>query len=188
MEKRIDEFLDTIPAFVPQGWDGSRFIAWQKQSNGAKGTRAERFVKEYLEDKGYENDHKGGGNLSFDLQFNKCKIEVKVAFAGSSDGTITADKFTWNHIGMHKDWDCVVFIGINPPTGEGHIRQRNGWREDPEEFIMFWVNREQISKFIDQGYFSIQQGGGESGNDDWMPMASFLQAVNYGHDYQEVPF
>jgi len=183
---RVDEFLDQLNGEeVADKWLLSRYNYWQKQGNKAKGITGEKFI-EYMLTFKYENDHTGGASMAYDLCFNGNKIEVKTSFANKQKGIIKHDNFKWQHIGMHKDWDYIVLIGINPEEELGHVRR--GWRDNPQEVNIVWLSRKQVEDFIKQGLITPQQGGQDGGNDDWWTIPSFFKDINYGYDFYEVPF
>jgi hypothetical protein len=186
VEQIVNEFLeqlDTSP--VTDNWRLSRWNIWQKQGNKKKGKTGENLIEHYLEAKKYENNHAGGASLDFDLQFNEHNIEVKTSFALKTKGEIIHDNFKWQHIGMHKNWEYIVFIGINPEVPLGRVRR--GWRADPKELNVLWFTKEQISTFCEQGLMTPQQGGLNGGNDDWWTTTPFFKTINYGKDYENIP-
>ena len=182
----ISKFLSTLDGTEQDAWRKSKFYAWQSQGNKQKGITGENMIAEYLTDAGYINDKQGGGSASYDLCFNGVKIEVKTSFAMKDKGTIVADKFKWQHVGIDKDFDYIVFLGIN--AEQDLMKVRRGWREDIEEVNILWFSKKDIEKFISEGSMTIQQGGASSDNDDYWTSANFFKEINYGKDYKEIPF
>ena len=185
MNHLINEFLDTIVVDTTDGWETSKFNAWQKQGNKAKGTTGENYIKYFLDTQGYLNVVKVGGCRDHDLKSDSQNIEVKTSFAMKNDGKIIHDSWKFQHIGFHKDWEYIVFIGINPPLSMGRVRR--GWRDNPKDFNVAWFTREQLENFRNEELLTPQQGGKKGENDDWWTTGSFFKDINYGVGYENIP-
>ena len=73
-----------------------------------------------------------------------------------SDCGVTTDSFVINHVSKGKDWDRLIFCGINP-------------RE--EDLRLVWFTRADFAKHVESGAgscFNTQQGGKKIKNDDYM--------------------
>ena len=76
--------------------------------------------------------------------------------ATMSDCGVTTDSFVINHVSKGKDWDRLIFCGINP-------------RE--EDLRLVWFTRADFAKHVESGAsscFNTQQGGKKIKNDDYM--------------------
>jgi len=72
------------------------------------------------------------------------------------DYGVTTDSFVINHVSKGKDWERLIFCGINP-------------RE--EDLRLVWFTRADFAKHVENGEsscFNIQQGGKKIKNDDYM--------------------
>jgi len=187
MNYLIDKFLKTTTINTTGSWKNSKFFDWQQAGNKAKGTTGENFIKHLLDTQGYSDVVSVGGSADHDLKFDSQNIEVKLSFANRDEsGEIVHDKFTWNHIGFLKNWEHIVFIGLNPPLSEGRVR--GNWRDNSEELNVMWFTREQLEKLCDEGLIARQQGGKKGNNDDWMAGGTFFKKINYGAEYENIPF
>ena len=59
-----------------------------------------------------------------------------------------------NHVAVGKDWDRLIFIGVN---------------ENPNEFKAVYMTKEMFENCLKtDNHFNHQQGGKNSKNDDYM--------------------
>ena len=65
------------------------------------------------------------------------------------------DKFIINHVSSGKDWERLVFVGIN---------------ENEEDLRVIWFTKEDFNNHIasSNSLFKVQQGGKGVGNDDYI--------------------
>ena len=75
--------------------------------------------------------------------FLKTEIKFSLATERNYDG-----KFTFNHIGLKKDWEQIIFVGVN---GDGEMKVAKFWKNDLPLYL-----------------FTRQSGGNHLSNDDWM--------------------
>ena len=71
-----------------------------------------------------------------------------------------------NHVAQHKNWDRLVFVGINYS-----IDKSIGKFMEKTTFDDLLHNNKQIFDM----YFSIQQGGKNSNNDDYISSGKKLE-------------
>lgn len=185
MDSLINKFLKTLTPVTNDPWQVSKFKDWQKQTNKLKGKTGEDFIKVLLEAEGCSIDSVGGSE-DHDLidTTTGLKIEVKTSFAAKASGKslINSDGFIFQHIGLHKEWDWLVFVGINhEDPAYRHIRR--GWREETEDVVVRFIPREKFEELVREGFFKPQQGGKSGGNDDWWSTATFFKDTNYLADY-----
>jgi tRNA splicing ligase len=81
-------------------------------------------------------------------------------------GITQKDKFTFNHIACHKDWDRLIILGVN---FDNHFR-------------MNWIDKEDFINNINSSnrIFSRQQGGQGGENDDYMYTDKYIKLKNTG--------
>ncbi len=115
-------------------------------NNKTKGTVGEKFAQEasaLLNRKTKKRTSPG-----HDIIIDDIKTEVKVSLATNG----VSDKFTFNHMATSKDYDRILLVGLNP-----------------EHTYMVWITKEDFIDFvIGEKYFTHQQGGKKSDNDDYM--------------------
>ena len=80
-------------------------------------------------------------------------MKLKFSLACRKAGKILKDTFIINHVSKEKDWERLVFIGIN---------------EKEEDMRLLWFTREDFKSHIAEAYFNSQQGGKKINNDDYM--------------------
>lgn len=93
-------------------------------------------------------------NIGHDRIINGYKTEIKFSCASCRNYKW---RFTFNHIGLGKDWKRIIFCGING---------------DLEEKIV-WFCKEDIPTLIADGVLRHQQGGVEGGMDDYISSNSY---------------
>ena len=105
----------------------------------SKGTVGETIVKNYLDDEGFAVGKRT--TAGHDAIVNNIKTEIKFSLASKRN---INNEFTFNHIGVNKDWERIVFCGING---------------DLEERIVWFTNKE-IQKILAEkdSCFRIQEG------------------------------
>lgn len=87
------------------------------------------------------------------------KVEMKFSAAGRdlNKQKIKKSEFVINHIAVSKDWDRLVFFGINP--------------NDEDSLRLFFSKKdfiENIKYLFDSKILRKQQSGKNGGNDDYM--------------------
>lgn len=133
-------------------WEGTVFEGYSLLNNKHKGKYGESITADIMRALGYDvqqplsSDH--------DWIINDIKTEVKFSLAQSDQTTrrIKTDVFTLNHAASHKDWNRLIFIGINP---NGNHR-------------MFWFAKDVFKSTLIKAFFSRQQGGKTGKNDDYI--------------------
>lgn len=183
----IDKFLKNISSEEEDcPWDSSKFCSWRKTGNKIKGTIGEELVQKCILPHYNIKVEKIGGNADHDLidTTNGLNIEVKTGFAKKQKGALVSDSFMFNHIGLHKKWDILVFVGVNhEDITKMHIRKN--WRKDPESLFIRFLPKKDIELMIDKGYIKNQQGGKSGNNDDWMTASSLLYSTEYLEKYKD---
>ena len=181
----VDKILKQI---FPEGetvedpWSISKYSKWQKLSNKKKGTVGEEFIHAHLQSKGVAVEHLGGTEEPDLLINGTIPVEVKTGFATKEKGKIKIDSFLFNHLGLHKDWQYAVFLGINPENTNPFAHTRRGWRSDYSELNICVLSKEEVINLIEDNIFKVQQGGKEGGNDDYMSTSAFNKMYNYFAD------
>jgi hypothetical protein len=108
-------------------------------------------------------------NDDHDFVINGKKIELKFSVASNKDGVGIVDKFTFNHIATHKNWDYLVLIGINPPLELAHVRRGYEYEESVRAYAISKQDFvENLDYHLEQGLIKHQQGGKSGGLDDYI--------------------
>ena len=70
-------------------------------------------------------------------------------------GGVIDDKFIINHVSVGKDWERLIFCGIN---------------SDEKDVRFVFITKEDFEAHLksDNCYFNVQQGGKKVGNDDYI--------------------
>jgi hypothetical protein len=82
--------------------------------------------------------------------------EIKFSLATrNKKGGVKKDSFIINHVSRDKDWERLIFFGINP---------------DEEDARLVWFSKEDFVAHLesDECLFAHQQGGKSIENDDFI--------------------
>ena len=131
-----------------------------------KGRYGEQFFLSLFSDTDMKcNDN----NADHDFVVNGLKLELKFSLASNQKGKGVYDKFTFNHIGLHKQWDYLVLVGVNPPVELAHVRRGHEYSEEVRAYCISKKDlKSQLDMLLTLNYISPQQGGKAGGNDDYM--------------------
>ena len=130
-----------------------------------KGSFGEAFVERYMLNRGHTvNKRKNPGH---DRLIDDVKTEIKFGLCVTKDKKLLPDSFILNHISKDKDWERVIFLGVN------NVEQ------DDKHFVFF--TKEDFVRNVDlpESPFRVQQSGKNGKNDDYFvpssKMLKFLQ-------------
>ena len=135
-------------------WKNTPFEGYVHMSPKQKGNFGESFITKYLKLLGY--DVKKPKATGHDRIVNGILTEFKFSLAKRNNkGEILKDEFMINHISKNKDWERLVFFGIN-------IKE--------EEARLLWFTKEDFVELLDNdvSVFRSQQGGVSIQNDDYI--------------------
>lgn len=146
-------------------WKGTNFEGYVFMSPKQKGEFGERFVHKYMELLEYKVERAKTSTAGYDrvileyleeVMTSSYLTEIKFSLATrDKKGGVIDDKFIINHVSVGKDWERLIFCGINP--NEEDVRFVFITKEDFEEHLK-----------SDTCYFNVQQGGQKVGNDDYI--------------------
>lgn len=137
-------------------WIGTPFEGYVFMSPKQKGEFGERFVSKYFESSGHEVKRAKTSTAGHDRVIDNILTEIKFSLATRDKrGGVKEDQFIINHVSKDKDWERLVFFGINN-TEEGSR--------------LFWFTKEDFLNHLesDNCLFAAQQGGKSIGNDDYI--------------------
>ena len=160
-----------IKKCLKNNWIGTCFEDYPKLGTKQKGGLGELIVENMLRDEG--NLVESPTNSGHDRRVNKREAEIKFSLASSNnrekDGKlIDPDSFTFNHIGLKKDWEILILVGVNPTENQKNVRTTNisNW---PEQRIIL-IEKKDLIQYLKNPdcVFKRQQGGKNSKNDDYI--------------------
>jgi len=108
------------------------------------------------------------------------KTEIKFSLAGKEtlrgEPCLMVDKFAFNHIAAGKDWDRLIFMGINPAPDQCLLKEHRTQIGQPHmERQCYFMEKEDFINHLktdDFDPFRRQQGGVSGGNDDYIVSSS----------------
>lgn len=141
-------------------WVGTPFQGYKFLDNKQKGQFGEIFTSNLLLKLGHTVEKSPKSNDSFDRLVNGKKVEIKfsIAHTDNKKKIIKPNCFTMNHVSVNKDWDRLLFVGVNPVYTQSVMKFM-----EKETFIKIVNDQEKFKNF-----FACQQGGNTGGNDDYM--------------------
>ncbi len=137
-------------------WIGTPFEGYVFLSPKQKGEFGERFVNKYFEQKGSKVAKAKSSTAGHDRIIDGIITEIKFSLATrDKKGGVKEDQFIINHVSKDKDWERLVFFGIN---------------KTEESSRLFWFTKEDFLNHLeyDNCMFAPQQGGKSIGNDDYI--------------------
>ena len=139
-------------------WEGTPFEGYIHLSSKAKGRYGELFISSYLASLGFtltERTSVGNDEVVNGIP-TEYKFSLSQAKTTKAQGHILVpNKFMINHVAVHKDWQRLIFVGINPS-------------DCASPFI--WFSKEDFMQELQLAdcLFKRQQGGEKGDNDDYI--------------------
>lgn len=138
-------------------WQRTPFEGYVFMSPKQKGEFGERFTSKYLTHLGCNVKRAKTSTAGHDRVVDNILTEIKFSLAirNRSKGGVIFDKFIINHVSSGKDWERLVFVGVN---------------ENEEDLRVIWFTKEDFNNHIasSNSLFKVQQGGKGVGNDDYI--------------------
>lgn len=147
---------DYINQNAQDPWVNTPFRGYVFMSPKQKGEFGERFVSKYFVEKGSEVKRAKTSTAGHDRVIDSIMTEIKFSLATrNKTGGVKEDQFIINHVSKDKDWERLVFFGINPTE---------------ENSCFFWFSKDSFIEHLksDECVFAPQQGGKSIGNDDYI--------------------
>ena len=148
-----------VDANTSDPWENTPFEGYAFMNPKQKGEFGERFATKLLQQAGHKVERAHTSTAGYDRLVNGKKVEIKFSLANRDkrNGGVKKDVFVLNHVSMAKDWERLLFIGINP---------------DEADVRVVWFTRRAFCGHIaaptGKRLFNLQQGGKKVKNDDWM--------------------
>ncbi len=149
------DLVKFIEGNICDPWRNTRFKGYVYMSPKQKGCFGEMFTEKLLKKNGFEVRGPEKSTSGYDRFVNNKKCEIKFSLATrnkKNNEIIDKDSFIMNHVSKEKDWDFLLFIGINP---------------EPNDMRILWFKKEDFKNNCSV-CFNIQQGGKKIENDDYM--------------------
>ena len=150
---KLQEFINDN---LQDPWIGTPFERYVFMSPKQKGEFGERFVSKYMTNVGSTVDKAATSTAGHDRIIDKILTEIKFSLATrDKKGAAVVDKFIINHVSVCKDWERLIFCGINPNESDARI--------------VFFAKEDFVAHLAsDDCLFNVQQGGKKGGNDDYI--------------------
>ena len=144
-DEGLREYID---ANLGDPFEDTIFKGYTHMNPKQKGEYGERYISKILTKWGKEVSKPE--NTGHDRIVDGIKTEMK--FSVASKGI--QDCFTLNHVSKGKDWERLIFLGINLNA----------------ENRMYWMSKSMFIENVDSDtrLFNHQQGGNTIQNDDYM--------------------
>ena len=139
-------------------WQNTPFCDYVFMSPKQKGEFGERFVSKFMGDvMSCDVQRAKTSTAGHDRVIDKWLVEIKFALAtrDAKKGGTKKDSFIINHVSRDKDWQRLIFFGIN---------------EDEKDARLYYFNKADFLYHLqsDKCLFAHQQGGKKIENDDYI--------------------
>lgn len=147
---------DYIDANAQDPWHDTMFRGYVFMSPKQKGEFGERFVSKFFELMHCNVKRAKTSTAGHDRVVDNYLTEIKFSLATrDKNGGVKKDQFIINHVSKDKDWERLVFFGINQNQNDSRL---------------IWFAKEDFLTHLesDENCFASQQGGKSIGNDDYI--------------------
>tara|TARA_B100000902_G_scaffold201730_1_gene192224 strand:- start:181 stop:723 length:543 start_codon:yes stop_codon:yes gene_type:complete len=154
-ESGLRDYIDTN---AQDPWHDTMFRGYVFMSPKQKGEFGERFVSQYMQQDGFESlvERAATSTAGYDRVIDGILTEIKFSLATrDKKGGVKKDSFIINHISRDKEWERLIFFGIN---------------FDECDARLVWFTKESFIDNLesDECLFAHQQGGKSIENDDFI--------------------
>ena len=134
-------------------WKNTKHQGYVYLTPKHKGRYGEMFVSELMEDMSCSVKDAPTSTAGYDRIIDNWRTEIKFSLATRKNNQIQTNKFIINHVSVGKDWERLIFCGINP-----------------DGIIIFYITKEDFITEVNRtdSVFNYQQGGKGVSNDDYM--------------------
>jgi hypothetical protein len=138
-------------------WDNTPFQGYVHMDPKQKGHFGELYVELIANKKGFIVERAPTTTAGHDRVINNIRTEIKFSLAqkDKKNNCIKDNTFIINHIAENKDWERLIFVGINSNISDS---------------ILIWFTKEDFQEHLksEKCYIKRQQGGKNGGNDDYI--------------------
>jgi len=153
---------------IQDPWIETVFKGYVHMDPKQKGEFGEQVVSRYLGNLGFTVEERN--EYGHDRIVNGFRTEIKFSLAQKNPkGGVCPNRFVLNHISCKKEWDRLLFMGVN----------------DENKIQVIWFNKKDFSKYVhevkqdERCVFRKQQGGKMGENDDFMcNSTNFIRLMN----------
>jgi hypothetical protein len=152
-----------------------QFANYPKLGQKQKGQIGEHVVEEIMKINGHLVE--SPQNTGHDRIVDKIKTEIKFSLACSKNDKIIKDKFIINHVSIGKDWQRLIFCGINPKPEWGNMKVRKTDKLEWGRIRIVFMEKQDFVQYMnsdEKKIFKFQQGGEKVQNDDYI-CSNFLK-------------
>lgn len=151
-----NELTDYIGKNAQDPWKGTPFEGYVFMSPKQKGEFGERFVSKFMYNQGSSVKRAKTSTAGYDRVIDTIFTEIKFSLATrDKKGGVKKDSFIINHVSRDKDWERLIFFGINPEENDARL-----YYFTKEDFLAHVNSNECV--------FAHQQGGKSIENDDYI--------------------
>ena len=145
------------------------FRDYHKVGQKQKGVAGEYFAERYMKALGSEVSKPT--NTDHDRIIDGYKTEIKFSLANSDNknNKIVYNRFMINHVATSKDWDRLLFVGINPDLRWDNVTIKEG--VTPSRVVAYYMEKKDFVRYMKSPgmkVFKHQQSGAKGGNDDYI--------------------
>ena len=158
-----------LKAFINQNindpWENTRFRGYVHMGAKQKGEYGERCVSGYAKRHGLDVQRAPTSTAGHDRVIGGIRTEIKFSLANKDkkNNEVKNDTFVINHVAEKKDWERLIFLGINFNA----------------PYKCIWFTKEDFQEHLKAPdcCFNPQQGGKKGGNDDYMCSGGNLKSL-----------
>ena len=174
--KQLNESLVNDPEWHKLNNPNSRwskdelFCNYHGLGNKQKGVLGEYFTEKYMRDtRGSVVEPPKHSDHDRIIDGYKTEIKFSLAVSDSKKDVIVCDKFMINHVACKKDWDRLIFVGINPDPSWTNVQTKKDTLHS--RIRAYYMNKEDFVNHLEKDgttVFKHQQSGEKAENDDYM--------------------
>ena len=149
-----DSIKTYISERISDPWIGTLFAGYVHIHPGQKGEFGELFISKILQKAGFDVIKRT--DVGHDRLVNGIATEFKFSLASRNrKKVVVADNFMINHVSLNKNWERLIFCGINP---------------DENDLRLFWFSKEDFYNHLNskECLFKCGNGGVLGSDDDYM--------------------
>jgi len=147
------DLQDFIKDCLYDPWQGTVHQGYVYLTPKHKGQYGELFVEHFMKEMLCDVQPAETSTAGYDRYVDNIKTEIKFSLATRKSGKIIDNSFVINHVSVNKNWDRLIFCGIN----KGNMVAIYFTKEDFKQELL---RKDTV--------FHHQQGGKGGENDDYM--------------------
>ena len=158
LDQAARETRSYLDAQMFDPWHNTPYEKYRFVGNKQKGAWGEQIASRIFEKMGCEVEPPT--NTGHDRIIDGKKVEMKFSLAQMNSKTqeIQNDLFMMNHVSEDKDWEYLLFIGVNDVQSNIEFRR----------MVLSKSKFVELIRDENQPFFKRQQGGAKIKNDDWI--------------------